>query len=116
MARDQIDFGHDAPVERDHVMDALAAFGLCSDGGLDNQHDEYWIWPENEETLSTWFTLQTQWNVGMAGPTGLNYPGVETCMRLRGLKKKLRKQMFPLIQMMERACLEEWAHKRKIER
>lgn len=112
LARGQIEFGHDAPAEHDHVNDALAAVGLCAEGGITLQEDEYWLWPENDEAFSMWLCVQTQWNAGMGGATGLNYPGVETCLRLRGLKKKAQQKLFLLIQMMERACLEEWARKR----
>jgi hypothetical protein len=48
----------------------------------------------------------------MAGATGLNYPGVETCMRMHGLPRKKQPQLFAAIQVMEQAALEEWASKR----
>ena len=113
LARGQIEFGHDEPAEHDHVNDALAAFGLSAEGGIALNEDEYWLWPENYEPFNMWLAVQTQWSAGMGGATGLNYPGVETCMRLRGLKKKAREHTFLLIQMMERACLEEWSRQRK---
>lgn len=113
MARGQIEFGTDAPAELEHVDDALAAIGLYVEGGVELNEDEYWLWPENEEAFGFWLSVQTQWNVGMAGAIGLNYPGVETCLRMRGLKKKAQQNLFLLIQMMERACLEEWARQRK---
>ena len=112
MARGQIEFGHDEPVEQNHVNDAAAAMGLYAEGGITLQEDEYWLWPENDEAFSMWLAVQTQWNAGIGGATGLNYPGVETCLRLRGLKKKAQQKLFLLIQMMERAYLEEWARKR----
>jgi hypothetical protein len=112
LARGQIEFGRDEPAEHDHVNDALAYLGLYAEGGITLNEDEYWLWPENDEAFSMWLSVQTQWNAGMGGATGLNYPGVETCLRLRGLKKKAQQKLFLLIQMMERACLEEWARKR----
>ena len=112
LARGQIEFGHDEPVEQNHVNDAAAAMGLYAEGGITLQEDEYWLWPENDEAFSMWLAVQTQWNAGIGGATGLNYPGVETCLRLRGLKKKAQQKLFLLIQMMERAYLEEWARKR----
>ena len=113
MARGQIEFGESKKDDEDHADDALAALGLCIEGGLELEQDEYWLWPENDEAFSIWLAIQTQWNVGMAGATGLLYPGVETFLRMRGLKKKIRQEMFLLIQLMERACLEEWARQRK---
>ena len=113
MARGQIEFGDDEPAEREHVDNALAAMGMVAEEDVDLEEDEYWLWPENEEVFGMWCAVQTQWNVGMAGATGLHYPGVEACMRMRALKKKARQDTFLLIQMMERACLEEWARQRK---
>ena len=113
LARGQIEFGNDEPEEVESLNDGLAAFGLLPEGGMVLEQEEYWLWPENDEAFGMWLAIQTQWNAGMAGATGLNYPGVEVCLRMRGLKKKSRRHMFRLIQMMERACLEEWAEKRK---
>lgn len=31
------------------------------------------VWPENEQAYFLFSDLQTQWRVGMAGPTGLDY-------------------------------------------
>lgn len=73
------------------------------------QQDEYWLWPENEEPFVLWLSLQTQWAVGIQGPVGLNYQGVEACMRMRGVKPKDRQRLFSLVQMMEQAALSGWA-------
>lgn len=113
MARGQIEFGDSSPEVEEYVDKALAAFGLYAEGGLVLEQDEYWLWPENEEPFAFWLAIQTQWNVGMAGATGLNYPGVETCLRMHGFKPRDRQRLFLQVQMMERACLEEWARQRK---
>lgn len=113
MARGQIEFEGTQRAEAEHTNDGLAAMGLQMVEDLEPQQDEYWLWPENEEAFGFWLSIQTQWSAGMGGATGLNYPGVEVCLRLRGLKKKARQHMFLLTQMMERACLEEWARQRK---
>jgi len=113
MARGQIEFEGANRAEVEHTNDGLAAMGLQLVDDLEAQQDEYWLWPENDEAFGFWLSVQTQWNASMGGATGLNYPGVETCLRLRGLKKKARQHLFLLTQMMERACLEEWAQQRK---
>ena len=113
MARGQIEFGNDSPAEREHINDALAAFGLYAEEELPPLRDECWLWPENEEAFDIWLALRTQWNAGMAGAIGLNYAGVESCLNMYGFKRKERQRMFPLIQMMEHATLEEWSHLRK---
>ncbi|MGG7604629.1 DUF1799 domain-containing protein [Massilia sp. BKSP1R2A-1] len=113
MARGELRFGEEANKAERHVNEALAAFGLYAVDDRVLDQDEYWLWPENEEAFHLWVGLQTQWNVGMAGAFGLNYPGVETCMRLRDYSRKKRVELFAMVQLMEQACLEEWAEKRK---
>jgi hypothetical protein len=88
---------------------AAAAFGIRVEDDLELDDDEYWLWPENDAAFALWLSLQTQWNVGMKGVTGLHYPGVEACMRLRGTRPKERAGLFGMVQMMEQVCLEEWA-------
>lgn len=114
MARGQLDLGDGGgPSAVDQVTAALAALGLYAEEALELDEDEFWLWPENEEAFVLWLGLQTQWTVGTQGATGLNYPGVEVCMRLRGIRRpKDRERLFGLIQVMEHACLEEWARRR----
>ncbi|MFC5548201.1 DUF1799 domain-containing protein [Massilia aerilata] len=113
MARGQLEFGgvHESD-PANSMAEALAAFGLQFEEGVVLDEDEYWLWPENEEAFLMWCALQTQWTVGMAGAVGLNYAGVESCLRLHGVSKKTRSQLFGSIQAMERVALEEWAAKR----
>lgn len=113
MARGDLRFGDEAGKAEQHVNEALAAFGLYAVEDSVLEQDEYWLWPENEEAFSLWLGLQTQWNVGMAGAFGLDYTGVEACMRMRDIARKKRVELFAMVQLMEQACLEEWAKKRK---
>lgn len=70
--------------------------------------------------LRLWFAVQTQWRVGVGGPTGLDYPGVESVMRLsfeRSPKDRAgRAELFVGLQVMERATLGEWARQAERER
>lgn len=113
MARGDLRMGGEAVKAEKHVNDALAAFGLYAVDDQVLEQDEYWLWPENEEAFELWLGLQTQWNVGMAGAFGLDYTGVEACMRMRDIRKKKRNRLFAMVQLMEQACLEEWAEKRR---
>lgn len=113
MARGDLTFGDDAPREEAYVNDALAALGLYAVDEVVLEVDEFWLWPDSEEPFELWLGLQTQWNVGMGGAIGLLYPGVEACMRMRGIRPGERQRMFGLVQQMEQACLEEWAKKRR---
>ena len=90
----------------------MAALGIYCEEPVVIDDDEFWLWPESEDAFQLWLAIQTQWVVGMAGPVGLNYTGVETCMRMHGIKKSVQQQLFGSIQVMEQAALDEWASKR----
>jgi hypothetical protein len=53
--------------------------------------------------IDLYAAVQTQWRVGMAGATGLDYAGVETAARLRGTP--LDPDTFDALQLCERAAL-----------
>jgi hypothetical protein len=93
----------------DDLAEAFAALGLKCEDSLVIDQDEFWLWPENEEVFWLWLGLQTQWMTSMAGAVGLSYASVEAYLRMKDIPKKKRKQIFPLIQQMEQATLEEWA-------
>lgn len=113
LARGDLRFDDEAVKAERHVNEALAAFGLYAVDDHVIDQDEYWLWPENEEPFALWLGLQTQWNVSLGGAVGLEYIGVEACMRMRDISRKRRVELFAMVQLMEQACLEEWAEKRK---
>ncbi len=73
---------------------------------------EFHLWPDNVPTFNLWLGVQTQWIVGMNGRTGLNYGGIEVCMRLHQVRKKEQREMFIGLQAMEHAALDEWSKNR----
>lgn len=73
---------------------------------------EFHLWPENVPTFNLWLSVQTQWVIGMNGRTGLDYSGVEVCMRLHQVRKKEQRKIFVGLQAMEQASLDEWLKKR----
>jgi hypothetical protein len=96
----------------DELAEAFAALGLQCEDSITIDQDEFWLWPENEEVFWLWLGLQTQWTASMAGAVGLSYASVEAYLRMKDIPKKKRRQIFPLIQHMEQATLEEWASQR----
>ena len=111
LARGQLQFGEDQGASPEAETDrALALLGLYVEGGISLDSDEFWLWPENEGPFLFWLSLQTQWQMGMAGPSGLNYQGVEICMRRRGIPGHERNRLFEQVQAMERASLDEWSN------
>jgi hypothetical protein len=71
------------------------------------------VLPEAEPVLRAWLAVQTQWRVGMAGPTGLDYAGVEAALRLRD--EDDRAGVFAGLQVCEAAMLEALRERRERE-
>lgn len=57
--------------------------------------------------------MQTQWRVGMAGATGLDYAGVRALFDEEGLAGDERREVFAGIRAAEAAALEVWAEQRE---
>lgn len=66
------------------------------------------VWPEHIGVLNLFDAVRTQWRVGMAGPSGLDYPAVlATLDRLFSkLSEERRNEMFLDLQVMEREALD----------
>lgn len=71
--------------------------------------EDFFYHADNEESLFFFFDIDGQWNyiakLDGVVRTGLNYPGVETAMRLKGVRRKRRAALFTDLQLMERAAL-----------
>jgi hypothetical protein len=100
--------------EKTELDTALAVFGLVAEVPQD-EYDEIFLWPCNLESWRLFMRLQSQWTVGVAGATGLNYSGVESALRLMGIKGQKRSELFSDIQVMEEATLEAWEQRRNKE-
>lgn len=70
-----------------------------------------YLWPENVPSWNLFQAMSTQWMVGMAGATGLSYPGVEVVMRKFRVKRCDEERIFHEIQCMELATLSAWREK-----
>jgi hypothetical protein len=108
MALGQLRFSNsdsDEITPEDEVTQALAAFGLQATEPIELE-DTFALWPECIPTFRFWQRLQTQWTQHpMGGLSHLNYPGVQVCMDMEGIKKRDRQKLFSEIQAMERAVL-----------
>jgi len=65
------------------------------------------LWPENWPVWCLWRDVESQWHTGMAGATGLDYPGV-WCLIEQRFKRRERRTVFWLVQAMEEATLQEY--------
>lgn len=79
---------------------------------LADGREEFHLLPENVPVLGLWGAVQTQWRSGMAGPTGLDYPGVRACPSFLRIAEADREDVFEGVCIMERAWL---AKRAKIE-
>jgi len=86
-----------APTEQ-----SLAAAGLTLE---DFAGDATEVWPENLLTYKLFSDLQTQWNVGMGGPVGLNYLVLFAKIERLGLVGEQADDMEDDIRAMEHEAL-----------
>lgn len=106
MALGQLQGSDQADEDRDEVDEALAAFGLVADRSQESpRHDEFYLWPENLAALLLFNEVQTQWQIGPLGPTGLNYPGVRASPAFERIAPVLREEVLDGACVMERAYL-----------
>ena len=63
------------------------------------------IWPDNEQAFRLFDALSTQWRIGMAGATGLDYMAIPVTLRLQGIPRAEWQQLFEDIRTMEAAAL-----------
>lgn len=73
-----------------------------------------YLWPSCVWMWELWMGLQTQWRVGMAGSTGLDYAA---CLAVidRVVPKRQRSEAFEAVRACERVTLKAWADKRAAE-
>lgn len=67
--------------------------------------DDVEVWPENWPAFTLFRDMQTQWRIGMAGQTGLDYPALFAVMDLHQIPSEEKRQVFADIQVMEDAAL-----------
>ena len=59
------------------------------------------ILPENVEAVSWFLKMQTQWRMGMNGPTGLDYGVFIQCAKDEGVKRTDRVWILEDLRLME---------------
>jgi hypothetical protein len=63
------------------------------------------VWECNWPAVQVFLALDTQWRVGMAGPTGLDYGAITTVLRLKAIPRARWPDLFEDIRTMEDAAL-----------
>ena len=77
----------------------LAAIGLLPEDVADTSITE--IWEENYTAFQIFTKLRTQWRVGMAGPTGMDYNLLPTLFEAFSIPKKKRGPLLDDLMVME---------------
>lgn len=76
-----------------------------------------YLWPENLTAWRCWQGVQTQWRVGMAGATGLDYAGVVAYLdeeQRRGrLRRRERAGVWTAVRAAEAAVLQVWSQQQQ---
>jgi hypothetical protein len=74
-----------------------------------------YLWPCNVVSWACWQGVQTQWRVGPAGATGLDYAGVRAYLDEQLLERAARQDAFAGILACEAALLQVWQERRDAE-
>lgn len=68
--------------------------------------DPVGIWPENVRAYELFCAMDTQWRIGMAGPTGLDYAALPMALRMIGAARADWQQLMADVRVMESAALQ----------
>jgi hypothetical protein len=85
----------------------LAALGLPGELAGHFGAQPVWVYPENWRAVRVFDALGTQWRVGPAGPTGLDYAALPMVMDVHGVPQQHRHDVFEDVRVLESAALEE---------
>lgn len=101
---------HGAPAAGDQNF--WNALGIPEDmrGGIVEAAGTVELWPEHEAGFYLFSALQTQWRVGMCGPTGLDYAAMP--VTAQGMQIDLTPDVFEQVRVMEAEALRLFAEKR----
>jgi hypothetical protein len=78
----------------------------------DFEDEEFEVWPENWKAFSLFDSLQTQWNVGFSGATGLRYESAYRLIDRIAADDSEWQELFEDLQILERAALQQMSNNR----
>ena len=67
--------------------------------------ESFEIWPENDESISLFSSVSTQWRMGAGGPTGLDYVALFARMDRMKLDDQTHERLFQDIRVIESEAL-----------
>lgn len=71
------------------LEDSAASWGVSLESApsQDDENNDFTVFYDGQKALEIFLLVQSQWNVGMAGITGLNYASVIEVIKLHAKKK-----------------------------
>lgn len=64
------------------------------------------MWPDNYPAVNVFISMSTQWRVGMAGATGLDYNALPAVLRMTQIPRSDWPEIFQSIRILEDAAME----------
>lgn len=64
------------------------------------------IWPQNYQAYLLFCAMDTQWRIGMAGPTGLDYAALPVALRMIDAPRVDWQELMTDVRVMESAALQ----------
>jgi hypothetical protein len=88
----------------------LASFGLLA-SDLDDTAVE--VWPDNFPAVNALIAMDTQWRIGAAGPTGLDYNVMPSVFRFLAIPRQEWPDTFDCVRVLEAEALATMSEGRK---
>jgi len=63
------------------------------------------VWPEFVDAVKVFFSMQTQWRIGLSGATGLDYSALDAVYKGLGISSSQVLDVFPQLQVIESTYL-----------
>lgn len=89
----------------------MAALGFDPED-FDEEDNIIEVWECNADAFYVFESMATQWRVGMAGATGLDYAAMPVVMDMVGIGRKRRPEVFSSVRIMETEALATMAENR----
>lgn len=89
----------------------MAALGFDPED-FDEEDNVIEVWECNADAFYVFESMATQWRVGMAGATGLDYAAMPVVMDMVGVERKRRPEVFSSVRIMETEALATMAENR----
>lgn len=71
------------------------------------------VYPDNAQTVGIFSDMMTQWRMGPAGATGLDYNALPVVLMIRAVTDDERQDVFDGLRVMEMAALKSIRERRK---